>query len=255
MGAVSNDEQNNNELKRNVLEERLAFVYRCVLIIICAWCLLLNLFTQDGKFDTGMLIFFTIISNILCFIFIIIIVINSIITSSNKELNKIEGKTKVLTRVRGAVTLMITVTFLIYHFVLIPQATAVGSAFDFFGLPNVLAHYVVPIMMILDWLLFEKKNSYRPYDPLLWLIFPIVYFVIILIRGYFGGIIKMIGSKYPYFFIDVDALGMNQVWINAGFASLFFLLIGYLIFFVDRFRIADGNLYFGKRQLTALGNK
>ncbi len=43
----------------------------------------------------------------------------------------------------------------------------------------------------------------------------------------------MVG-RYPYFFIDIDALGLDPVLRNALLLSLGFVVIGYVLYGADR---------------------
>ncbi|AMP20227.1 hypothetical protein AZF37_02700 [endosymbiont 'TC1' of Trimyema compressum] len=102
---------------------------------------------------------------------------------------------------------MITITFLIYHFVLVPTLFTMSTDYVVYSAKGIIAHYYVQIMVILDWFLFDKRNIYKWHDPFRWLIIPFSYFVFTVIRAYTGGPITPSGSYYPYFFIDVNLLG------------------------------------------------
>lgn len=69
-------------------------------------------------------------------------------------------------------------------------------------------HDAIPFLYPLYWLVFLPKGSLRWTDPVMWLIYPIVYFAYSLLRGAAFGI-------YPYPFIDVTKLGYTGVSINA----------------------------------------
>ncbi len=135
-------------------------------------------------------------------------------------------------RLEGAVVFGITVTLLIYHFVLRPGDIAAGKAF--YTPLNMTQHYVVPIMSILDWLLLCPKGRWRPGDPLLCLLLPLAYFVYILLRAPFAGNIGDTGSPYPYGFIDVQALGVGRVALNALLCAAGMLSLAYVYYLLDR---------------------
>gem|GEM_PF-4103594 len=77
-----------------------------------------------------------------------------------------------LPRLKGAFTLMITITMIIYHFML--SGLYADGDFSFF-LQNLILHYIVPSMVILDWILFDLKRTFHSLDPLYWLSIPILY--------------------------------------------------------------------------------
>ena len=215
----------------------LALIFRILFLIGCGTGLYLNSGLPSGKPAPYMLIFYTIQSNVLCFVFFILLVFKTFIDLKNKG---IRGTTVFLPHFKGAVTMAIAITFLIYNLVLVPQyLTTLKSEYNILIWQNVLVHYFVPIVVIFDWLLFDKKLNFRWYDPFIWLFIPVGYFVFIIIRAKVGGIIEIVSSHYPYFFIDVDLLGWLKVIKNAGILTFGFLVLGYLLFLVDKIRFRD----------------
>jgi len=209
----------------------LALIYRIIFLFVCGIGLYLNSGLPDGELAPYMLIFYTIQSNALCFIFFTILILKNLLDLKNKG---IKGTTKFFPHFKGAVTMSIAVTFIIYHFILAPQLLSESSAYNLFSWQNVLVHYFVPIATILDWIIFDEKSSFRWFDPIQWLILPITYFIFILVRARIGGIIGIVKSSYPYFFIDVDMLGWVRVFENASILILGFLFLGYIIYIIDK---------------------
>jgi hypothetical protein len=132
---------------------------------------------------------------------------------------------------KGAVTLYVAITGLVYHLVLTNEASgfAVGPVQR--DLPeaigNQLLHTVVPLLAVLDWLLFDERGRFRWRYALYWLAFPLGYLAFALLRG-------LVVDKYPYPFIDVAELGYDGVSISAaGFAAAFWIL-GLLFVAIDR---------------------
>jgi hypothetical protein len=117
---------------------------------------------------------------------------------------------------------------------LAPQFLLSSSGYNLFSWQNVLVHYFVPVATILDWIIFDEKSSFRWFDPILWLLIPITYFIFILVRARFGGVIEIVKSLYPYFFIDVDMLGWKTVLKNVSAFILGFLVLGYTIYIIDK---------------------
>lgn len=173
--------------------------------------------------------YYTVLSNALCFIyFLISLVVN---------IRRLAHKRHVDTwrpRLEGAVVFAITVTFLIYNFILRPEAFKMGGGANFYSVLNMVQHYIVPWMVILDWLLFCPKGRWRRYDPASWLLIPLVYFIYILIRAPFAGNIAGTSSPYPYSFIDIQAHGVAAVTVNVLWAALGMLVLAYLMYFIDR---------------------
>lgn len=104
-----------------------------------------------------------------------------------------------LDRVRGAATVYISITGAVYALLLsnIDVNTPLPWA-------NVVLHYIVPIVTVIDWLLDlpERTIEFRP--ALVWLAYPIVYLAYSLIRG-------PIADWYPYPFLNPEPHGYGYV--------------------------------------------
>lgn len=127
------------------------------------------------------------------------------------------------------VTIAVTVTFLIAHFLL-------GGGLGTLGWEAYCLHYIVPIMTILDWLLFDPKGNMRRTDPFVWPLSMVSYFVYVLVMVYGFGVRmggSLLDSRFPYAFIDIDALGVGQVAITVVVLVVAFVVLGYVFFGVD----------------------
>ncbi|WP_297246923.1 Pr6Pr family membrane protein [uncultured Brachyspira sp.] len=197
-----------------------SIVYKIIIIIIGALAVLHGFFYDNFKLDIETAYYFTYQSNILVITYFILDIINII-----------KKKETFYPRFKGAVTTSITLTFLIYHFLLSPTAEDYKGVFY---IRNIILHYIVPIMTIFDYIIFDKKGFYKIVDPLIWLIIPIIYFTFMLIRAKVGSPFSN-GSYYPYFIVDIDQYGLKTVLRNIFFIALFFVFLGYIGYFVDRF--------------------
>ena len=200
--------------------------YKALLIAVCACGLYIETGLTHGRIDWSIFNYYTIISNLICLVYFIFAFAANIVSAL-----KGNGPVTFAPRIKGAVVLCITATLLIYQLVLAPTPFSMGTGAS---LGNTLVHLVVPLMAILDWLLFDSKGNYKKYDPVLWLVTPAAYFAYIIVRAQFWGPIRGIAGKYPYGFIDIDHFGLKQVLINIGEFAFFFLVIGYAFYFTDK---------------------
>jgi len=203
-------------------------VYRCMFIAACSVGLILNFFIRQGRFDSLSLIYYTNQSNLLCVIYFAALVV-CMVPHLRDDANVI-----LLPRVKGALTLMITVTMLVYHFLLAGNLPASEKIHFYRWLSNTLLHYVAPAMVILDWILFDLKRAFKLFDPLIWLLIPLVYAIFTMIRAEIGRVMSG-GSRFPYFFLDIDAIGWNGVLFYVGVFAVAFTALGYIIYFLDRY--------------------
>ena len=209
----------------------------------------------DGGIRWANLIYYTNLSNLACFALYILLAAKSVIEIINEHKNPPANddlpaanpnppehknpparifETATGPFVKGAVLMMLAVTMLVYHFML----SATGFVMQVNSNPqiktaNILLHYAAPILAIAEWFLFDKKNSFRRYYPPMWLSVPFVYTVFVYIRAGFGGNIGQTGSRFPYFFFDIDAVGLTGVIVYAAVLFCAFLLLGYIFYFLD----------------------
>ena len=95
---------------------------------------------------------------------------------------------------RGAVTVYMSVTGLVYALILAPGAADAGLTEPWVD----WSLYVVgPIAVALDWLLDAPRVRLPPISPATWLVFPAAYLVYTLVRG-------PIAEWYPYPILDPD---------------------------------------------------
>ncbi|WP_067840121.1 Pr6Pr family membrane protein [Amphibacillus sediminis] len=121
------------------------------------------------------------------------------------------------------------VTFLTYHFFL-------SSGGEYAGIrivTNFTLHYFIPILVLINWLVFEIKKRYRYTCIFYWLIYPLIYSIVSLLRGLFDGF-------YPYFFLNPHGeipLGVgsyaNVALSIIAFSCVYFIL-GFLLITVNR---------------------
>lgn len=70
----------------------------------------------------------------------------------------------------------------------------------------------VPAMVVLDWLLFERKGRTHVASPVLWLTLPLVYAVavvaLVLLCARYAAIVPVALTGYPYAFMSYSTIGV-----------------------------------------------
>jgi hypothetical protein len=206
---------------------KLSVAFRLAIVAAAACGVTLNLVMMGGDLAKG-LSYYTLQSNIIALIFFAILA-GRTLRRRSPELTA-AGRT-----VKGMVTLCVFLTFLIFHFVLRPTLFTMGGDIGLYTLSpaNILVHYVTPLLSVADWLLFDRKGKFRKFDPLAWTAIPWAYLAFAMIRARFA-VFSAGGSRYPYFFIDVDQLGPGQVFLNVMLIAVGYVALGYVIYFCDR---------------------
>ncbi len=125
--------------------------------------------------------------------------------------------------VKAAITIYIIIVAIVYNILLrqIWNPEGLQLAVD------ELLHLVIPILFLLYWLFYSFKNELKWKHALKWMLYPLIYGIILLCRGYLSGF-------YPYPFIDMNVLGINKTLLNvAGFVFVF-LFAGIIIIGVSK---------------------
>lgn len=125
--------------------------------------------------------------------------------------------------VRGAIALYIAVVMAIYHLLLRqiwdPQGWQLVA--------DVTLHYLMPVLYLIDWLVFAPKVRLAWRAAVWWLAFPTLYGLWSLIHGAVSG-------WYPYPFLDVGVLGYPRTLGNMAAMVLAFLVPGLGVVALDR---------------------
>ena len=123
-----------------------------------------------------------------------------------------------------AITVYITIVGFIYQIIL--RGTWQPTGFQ--RIIDELLHSVIPVLTIIFWYLFENKSALKYSQIPKWTIFPILYLIVVLIRGSFSGF-------YPYPFVDVTKLGFTKVLTNSLWISIFFIGLSMLYIRIGKF--------------------
>ena len=174
-------------------------------------------------FRTDFYVHFTNLSNYLC---IGIMFIELIETVKKKE----DNYTTKLPLLKFIGLTAILLTFFIFNFILAGDRNPELN----FYINSVLFHIILPIMYFIDWILFYEHKEVKWYYPLVSVSFPVIYAIFIFIRAWILDFNPEVPYIYPYFFLNLDELGVIGVIKWIGILSIIFIVIGYVIFGLDK---------------------
>lgn len=125
-----------------------------------------------------------------------------------------------------AITAFILIVGLVYQIVLrsIWEPTGWQMVID------ELLHTILPTYVLVYWFFYVKLSSFNGQYLAMWLLYPFVYFVFVILRGHFSGF-------YPYPFIDVQELGYSKVFIIFMVLSAFVMMLVGILYLFARFLI------------------
>lgn len=119
---------------------------------------------------------------------------------------------------RAATVVYIAVVSLIYNLVLRGLWAPQGLQ----RIVDELLHTFIPLFYIIYWFIAAPKAGIQWKHIFPWLLYPLVYLLLVLLRGAFSGF-------YPYPFISVNELGIKQVIINSGLITCAFILLSLMV--------------------------
>lgn len=192
----------------------------------------LGIFDNIQQIRWDFYVHFTNLSNFLC---IGIMLAGLIQTAKKKE----DSYVSAVPMLKFIGMLGILLTFLVFNIMLAgaegrdPQANwRIGS---------LLAHVVLPIMYIADWFLFYERKKCKVFYPVASIAFPLGYATMLLIQAIildFDSSILIPTTTtpliYPYFFVNLDTLGVSGVLMWIGILSVAFVAAGFLFLGLDR---------------------
>ena len=134
--------------------------------------------------------------------------------------------------------LAILLTFLVFNIML---AGAEGRNPQLnWRIGSICFHVVLPIMYVAHWILFYERNKVKWTYPFVSILFPLAYFVFIIIQAVilkFDTSILIPNSTtpliYPYFFVNFETQGPKVLlWLVA--LAVGFIALGYGFYGIDR---------------------
>ena len=192
----------------------------------------LGIFDNINLIRWDFYVHFTNISNFLCFG----VMLAGLIQTAKKKENSYVSAAPLLKFIG---MLGILLTFLVFNIMLAgaegrdPQANwRVGS---------LCFHVILPILYIADWFLFYERKKCKWFYPVASIAFPLTYAIFLLIQAIilkFDSSILIPSTTtpliYPYFFVNLDTLGVSGVLMWIGILTVAFVAVGYLFFGLDR---------------------
>ncbi len=198
-----------NKIKKN---------YRLLIIIVTGIGLYLNF--KFISVRTGIL-YFTIQSNIFCFLFYVFDLIHRLRNDS------IECKNYHLWK--GMVTSCITLTMVIYTLLVLS-----GSMHSYDGhlIECLFVHYITPILVLIDSIVFDKKEDTKWSYPLIWSIPMLLYGIFHFIYVTLGGV--FFDNTYAYEFLNIEKYGIIHVLINCMVIYVCFVVCTYVVVYYEK---------------------
>ncbi|CAN5448877.1 Pr6Pr family membrane protein [soil metagenome] len=194
----------------------IAFLFSSI-VLITQFVLMMQGAAESGEMFIRLVRFFSFMT-ILTNIIVALAYILPLIASSSKA-----RKLFATPNAQCAVCMYIVMVCVGYHFMLSKLYTLVGLQYYVDrGL-----HYVVPVLYVLFYLLFVKKGTLVYRNIYKWLMFPFVYLVYVVVRGF-------ITNDYPYPFLNFSKHEASKVFTSIAILFAGYILMSLLIVLFDR---------------------
>jgi hypothetical protein len=203
----------------------LSFLFK--LLIFSLSTLGVYLTVRDAAYPIEALSYFTTIINIFTAFFYAFFIIELVLR---------KGPRPLLRFFKQSLMVYLIMTMLVYSFILIPFITAEQINYQVFSGKDLLIHYVVPIIVLIDYFWFEEKGklkSFYAFTNLLNILFYVVYLYLYI---FFGGRFHS-GSNltiYPYFFLNIERTGLIQVLLICSNILIVVVFVGWVIYMIDK---------------------
>ena len=190
-------------------------IFKILIIITATVGFLLSTFSYESPLKQYA--YFTIQSNILVAVVYLTLVIK-------------KDKSSLLLIIKNQATLAIILTGLVYNLMLRPYLD--GIDYNPNSLSDLLVHTLTPILVLTDFIVFTKNGKMTIFEPLYYLIFPLIYWIFTIVYVALGGNFNFDTeeSNYPYFFLNFEKFGIGYFLLVLGFI----ILIGYLLYFLNK---------------------
>ena len=211
-------------------ERKFSIIFKLLVVISLLAGILLNVVHTTSI--SAILSYYTLQSNIVCLIMFLGLII-AIMSKNNYRTNSIYYLLK------GGTIMAILITGITYQIALAPNNFYMDISYTMRTeryWANLLVHVISPILVLLDYVLFDEKGNFKYYYPIIWLFLPLSYVIYVYSYSARGGSFYGIGGsrEFAYIFLDYNQIGYSGVFKSIIIIAILILLVSYFFVFLDR---------------------
>jgi len=199
-------------------KHKLELLYRIIIVIVSGTGLYLNFKLASPK---KMLLYFTIISNIMVFLFYS--------TTTLLDLIQKLKKSHFYYAIDGIVTVFIILTMCVYQIALTDTPIYSNHLLE-----CSFVHIITPMLVLLYYFVFTEKGHMKKYYSIIWIIPLFIYAFFVQVYSHFGGRF-LDNQKFPYPFLDVDKNGYIHVLMICVLFIIALLMVGEIAYYTDKY--------------------
>ena len=211
-------------------ERKISTIYKLLVALSLLAGILLNVMNTTSV--TAILSYYTLQSNIICFAMFVAIIVAIFLKEDYRSNN-------IYYLLKGAVIIAILVTAIIYQISLLPnnfnmEAIDTNNTAKYWA--NEFVHKISPVLVLMDYILFDDKGNFKYYYPVIWLFIPLNYVIYVYTYSTQGGRFYGVGGskQFAYIFLDYNQIGYIGVMKSIVIIAILILLMSYFLVFLDR---------------------
>ena len=181
------------------MKKIITIILKILIVVGAIIGIILNTLTPYGQFlgAKTTFLFFTIQSNIwIALTMLLLLIIHILEVKTKKEIFK-----KWMYVLKLVFTVSITLTCMVYCFILVPSAP---KDFNCWDIGSILLHAVVPVLAIIDYFVDIKGFQFKTKE-VFFVILPPLYYLFFSLIGYILNWNFGEGHNYPYFFLNYNS--------------------------------------------------
>jgi hypothetical protein len=190
-----------------------------------------------GEFNPKMMMYYTNQSNLLALILFAILTYK---TAQDIRRTGARGNAGYMSRFEMVCVINLMLTLIVFWVFLAPSMFSMDSPLPLNSFRNLAVHLIVPLLCLIDYILFSAPGHLKYRDIYLVPIFPLAYVLFSTVAGLSGYVYQEAGPDnspvhFPYFFIDWYQNGARcLIYILA--MTVVFLFFTHILYWVDRAR-------------------
>ena len=216
-----------------IKDKRFAIVFRSASLLFALAGFLSMLGFFQGVVHRGILVYYTMQSNVLGIILFAMLTAHTAIGLRRGSADS----AGYFSRFEMVCVIDIMLTFVVFWVLLAPNLFTMVNEYNLWSFDNLAVHGITPLLCLIDYILFTQPRHLKYRDVYFVVIYPLVYLAGTSIAGLLGYVYSLspVDGKpvrFPYFFYDFDRLGAAAIAYVAALV-VFFLIIAHGFYLVD----------------------
>jgi len=207
------------------MKRTLSFLFKLIIFSLSTLGVYVTL--KDALYPFEALSYFTTIINILTALFYSFFIIELVLSKVSSAL---------LRYFKQSLMVYLIITMVVYSFILIPFIVEEQINYQIFSSNDLLIHYVVPVLVLIDYASFDEKGRTKSIYAFINLLNILFYITYLLLYVFFGGRFHFgnTESMYPYFFLNIERIGLYPVIMICISIMVVVIFVGWVIYIIDQ---------------------